>query len=180
MATHIIILSGERGAGKSTVCHKTVALAQAQGYICGGLITLRRPNEARDVLNVHTGSVRRLTLGPDDSPAIIQGRFRFSPATLAWGNNVLTHAAPCDLLVVDELGPLEIEQGWGWQQAFSVLRQAEFALALVVVRPTLVTQAQLKLPTSAMAVLTVASQNRNGLPATLLGMLERTKNVKNQ
>ncbi|HEY72282.1 MAG: hypothetical protein DRJ03_06080 [Chloroflexi bacterium] len=175
MTACIIILSGERGAGKSTVCRKTVSLAQAQGYVCGGLITLRCPGDDLDVLDARDGSTRRLTLDPGDSPAVIQGRFRFSPGTLAWGNNVLARAAPCDLLVVDELGPLEIEQGWGWQRAFSVLHKAKFALALVVVRPELVAQAQLKLPKSAMTVLTVTNQNRGGLPVTLLGMLEREK-----
>ncbi|MEA3340369.1 MAG: nucleoside-triphosphatase [Chloroflexota bacterium] len=173
MTARIIILSGERGAGKSTVCRKTVALAQAQGYTCGGLITLRCPGDDLDVLDTRAGSTRRLTLGPDDSPAVIQGRFRFNPGTLAWGNNVLARATPCDLLVVDELGPLEIEQGWGWQQALTALRKAEFTLALVVVRPGLVMQVQLKLPESALAVLTVTDQNRDGLPATLLGILER-------
>jgi len=173
MTARTIILSGERGAGKSAVCRKTVTLAQAQGYTCGGLITLRCPGDDLDVLDTRDGSTRRLTLDPGVSPAVIQGRFRFSPGTLAWGNNVLARAAPCDLLVVDELGPLEIEQGWGWQRAFSVLRKAEFALALVVVRPELVMRAQLKLPESALAVITVTDQNRDGLPATLLGMLER-------
>ncbi len=172
MAKRIIILSGERGAGKSIVCRKTVALAQNRGHTCGGLITLRRPDDNLDVLDVRSGSVRRLTLEPKVSPAVIQGRFRFSPETLAWGNEILTRATPCDLLVVDELGPLEIEQGWGWQRAFDVLRKSEFALALVVVRPELVAQAQLKLPKSAMAVLTVTRQNRDELPATLLETLE--------
>ncbi|MBU0705024.1 MAG: hypothetical protein KKC18_14285, partial [Chloroflexi bacterium] len=40
MKARIIIISGECGVGKSTVCHKTVTLAQNRGYICGGIITL--------------------------------------------------------------------------------------------------------------------------------------------
>jgi len=178
----IIILSGERGAGKSTVCRKTVSLAQAQGYVCGGLITLRCPGDDLDVLDARDGSTRRLTLDPGDSPAVIQGRFRFSPGTLAWGNNVLARAAPCDLLVVDELGPLEMERGQGWLRAFDVLRGADFALALVVVRPDLVVRAQLQLPISATAVLTVTPENRDDLPAVLLETLERElqRNVKRE
>jgi len=131
MTAHTIILTGERGAGKSTVCRETIALAQAKQYTCGGVLTLSRSNGARDVLDVSSGHVRRLTVESDVGPAMIQGRFRFDPETLAWGNEALTHATPCHLLVVDELGPLEIERGGGWLKAFDVLREADFKLALV-------------------------------------------------
>lgn len=173
MTARIIIISGERGVGKSTVCHKTVTLAQSAGYICGGIITLHRPSDVLEVLDVRSGFARQLTLEPGVSPAVIQGRFRFDPRVLLWGDDVLARATPCDLLVVDELGPLELEQGWGWQQALTVLHKADFALAFVVVRPELVIQAQLKLPESAMAVLMVTAENRDELPAALLEMLKR-------
>ncbi|MFQ6101697.1 MAG: nucleoside-triphosphatase [Anaerolineae bacterium] len=173
MAARMILLTGERGVGKSTVCRKTIALVQARRYTCGGLLTLHRSNGALDVLDVRSGYVRRLTLQLDESPAVIQGRFRFDPEALVWGNNTLTRATPCHLLVVDELGPLELEREQGWLQAFDVLHESDFTLALVVVRPELVVRAQLNLPASATTVLSVTSDNRDGLPAVLLEMLER-------
>ena len=172
-AARIIILTGERGAGKSTVCRETIALAQARGHTCGGILTMRRADDALDVLNVRSGYVRRLTLDPDERPAVIQGCFRFSPETLAWGNDALGRAVPCQLLVVDELGPLEFEQGKGWQAAFDVLSGRDFTLAIVVVRPELIVKAQLRLPASAVNVLTVTTDNRDDLPALLLKMLGR-------
>jgi nucleoside-triphosphatase THEP1 len=173
MAAPVVILTGERGVGKSTVCRETFARAQARGYTCGGILTLSRPNGARDVLDVRSGKSRRLTLGTGASAAVVQGRFRFDPETLAWGNDVLARAVPCHLLVVDELGPLEIERGQGWPKAFDALRGTEFALALAVVRPELSTQAQRRLPVGATMVLTVTVDNRDGLPDVLLGKLER-------
>lgn len=173
MTTRTIILTGERGVGKSTVCRETIALAQAKRYSCGGILTLRRSDDILDVLDVHSGNVHRLTLEPGGKQAVVQGRFRFDPKILAWGNDALMHATPCHLLVVDELGPLEIEQEQGWQQAFEVLHEAKFDMALVVVRPELVTRVQLKLPASATLVLSVTLDNRDGLPATLMEMLER-------
>jgi nucleoside-triphosphatase THEP1 len=172
VAAHIVILSGERGVGKSTVCRETIALARARGYTCGGLLTLSRPDDTLDVLDVRSGDVRRLTIGPDASPAVIQGRFRFFPQTQAWGNLVLARTWPNHRLVVDELGPLEIERGGGWLKAFDVLRRPDFALALVVVRPELVAQAQLKLPAGATTVLTVRPDNRDDLSGHLLGLLQ--------
>jgi nucleoside-triphosphatase THEP1 len=173
MAAPIVILTGERGVGKSTVCRETVARAQARGYACGGILTLSRPNGARDVLDVRSGNLRRLTLGTGASAAVVQGCFRFDPETLAWGNDVLACAVPCHLLVVDELGPLEIERRQGWPKAFDVLRGTDFALALAVVRSELSAQAQRKLPVGATIVLIVTVQNRDELPDVLLGMLEQ-------
>jgi nucleoside-triphosphatase THEP1 len=169
----IVILTGKRGAGKSTVCHKTVALAQAKDYTCAGLITLSHPDGALDVLDVRAGDTRWLTLASDVQPAVIQGRFRFDPQTLAWGNGVFAQAPPCNLLVVDELGPLELARKEGWTKAFVALGKNSFALALVVVRPELVVQAQMRLPASATVVFAVTPDSRNGLPATLLEILER-------
>jgi len=182
VTARIVILTGERGAGKSTVCRETLALAQARGYTCGGVLTLSRTNGALDVLDVRSGCVRRLTLRtepqdealePDASPAVIQGRFHFDPEILAWGNDALSRARACQLLVVDELGPLEIERGEGWLETFDVLRRNDFALALVVVRPELIVQAQLKLPVGAVTVLTVTAHNRDDLPGVLLEILDK-------
>ena len=186
MSARTIIMTGERGVGKTTVCQRVVALAQAeQGcthrdvltgmypstYTCGGLLTLAHPDGSRDVLDVGSGDERRLTLPPNSDQGVVQGCFRFDPETLAWGNDVLSRILACDLLVVDELGPLEIERGRGWVRAFDVLRDASFTLAIVVVRPELVVQAQLRLPTSATTVFTVTLENRDSLPEGLVQIL---------
>lgn len=176
MTSSIIILTGERGVGKTTACREAVTLAQTKEYTCGGIITLTQPDGELDVLDVNGGEVRRLTLLPDAKPAIIQGCFRFDPDTMGWGNMALARATPCQLLVVDELGPLELEQQRGWKTAFDVLQKGNFALALAVVRPELVVKAQLRLPSSATTVLTVTLENRDSLPPILLDMLERAIN----
>lgn len=171
--SRVIVLTGERGIGKSTICREVVALAQEAEYACGGLVTLCHSDGTRTLLNVSNGERHQLTLGPDQEPAVVQGRFRFDPKVLKWGDTVLARAVPCALLVVDELGPLEIERGKGWASALNVLRGGKFMLALVVVRPELLVQAQLQLPTSATTVLTVTVENRDLLPASLFEMLQR-------
>ncbi len=43
---------------------------------------------------------------------------------------------PCDLFVLDELGPLEFDRHQGWTAGFDLLAAAStFRLAIVVVRP---------------------------------------------
>ncbi len=178
MTAHIIILTGEQQAGKTTVCQKTITLAQARGYTCGGLLTVSHADDVRDVRDARTGRARQLTIEANDpdtdtKTAVVQGHFRFDPETMAWGNDTFAHVAACHLLVVDELGPLEIERGRGWQSAFDALQKKHFALALVVVRPELVQAAKSKLPANQTTTLTVETHNRDDLPNVLLEMLEK-------
>jgi len=51
------------------------------------------------------------------------------------GNQAIAAAPPCDLLVVDELGPLEFEQNIGWRATFEILEGQKYKLAIVVIRP---------------------------------------------
>ncbi|TET53665.1 MAG: hypothetical protein E3J64_03215 [Anaerolineales bacterium] len=173
MEGRLVLLSGERGAGKTTVCRETIELARSHGYTCGGLLTLPRGDGVLDVLDVRSGDSQQLTVDPADPEAVPQGAFHFGLQTLSWGNGVLATAAPCDLLVIDELGPLEIVQGRGWWKAFDGLRRSDFALALAVIRPKLLTRAHLKLPLVSTTVLTATTENRQELPEAIVALLRR-------
>jgi nucleoside-triphosphatase THEP1 len=138
-------------------------------------MTTSHPDGARQVLNARTGQTRRLTFKPGRSnanDAVVQGRFRFDAEILAWGNEILARATPCDLLFVDELGPLEIERAEGWQKAFDVLLEGNYALGLIVVRPRLLEPMRSKLPAGSTTVLHVTPHNRDDLPSLLVDMLE--------
>ncbi|HEY76531.1 MAG TPA: DUF2478 domain-containing protein [Thermoflexia bacterium] len=171
MSGRILLLTGERGVGKTTVCREVVARAKEAGYTCGGLLTLQADEpDGRVVVDVSTGDARPLTV-PEGGMEM--GRYRFDPSVLAWGAEAIARAVPCDLLVVDEVGPLEVERGQGWAIALDILRAAQFRLALVVVRPELIGAVQLRLPASAPAVLRVTEHNRDQLPNLLFSLLER-------
>lgn len=174
----VIILTGERAVGKSTVCRRAAILAQGRGYTCCGIVTLAQQG-VRDVLDVGSGQRRRLTRSARPAhvhavnEAVTQGRFRFNPETLSWGNTVLSQAGPCDLLVVDEVGPLEMERGQGFVTAFDTLQAGRYRLALLVVRPELLAQACDRLNACALEVLAVTRENRDRLPFSLVEMVER-------
>jgi nucleoside-triphosphatase THEP1 len=65
------------------------------------------------------------------------GVWYFNLRTLEWGNQVLEISLPCDLLIVDELGPLELTHQMGWRAALDILPLSGYRLALVVIRPEL-------------------------------------------
>jgi nucleoside-triphosphatase len=138
----IRLVTGQAGAGKTTFCSELIRRARKQGLDVAGLLTLPRLNDGQkagfDVVDVRTGTRRRLAeaIGAADGPTT--ERWQFHRESLDWGTEVLLRATPCDFLLIDELGPLEILQGSGWVHAFDVLRAGEYGLAVVVVRPALV------------------------------------------
>ena len=167
-SSKIIILTGARGVGKSTVCLKAASLARERGYTCGGLVTLSHPDGSREVLALNDGSSRPLTAPPGyTGKVVVQGRFRFLAETLTWGNELLATHPPCHLLVVDELGPLELERHGGWWRAIESLQAGRFDLGVAVVRPELVEKAQKALGRD-VTVFTVTIANREQAPALLL------------
>ncbi len=118
-----ILVTGERDAGKTVFCR---ALVEAVRALPGppavaGVVSPRVYEGGEqvgiDVEDLRTGRRRRLaTLRSPGEPALSEATklWRFDEEALAWGNEVLRSATPCDLLVVDELGPLEFEEGRGW------------------------------------------------------------------
>ena len=59
----LVILTGERRVGKSTVCAELTVLAREAGLRCGGILTLANDGE-RDVVDAQTRERRRLTRPP--------------------------------------------------------------------------------------------------------------------
>lgn len=139
---NICVVTGWRGVGKTALCQKVVAQVQQGKRKVAGLLSPGRFNgeaktgifavdltsrETRLLASTVEGEIVGLQLNP----------WTFDPQVLEWGNQCLRHATRPDLLVIDEIGPLEFERETGWWSTFDVLRQKSFQLALVVIRPEL-------------------------------------------
>ena len=94
--------------------------------------------------------------------------WEFESEVFAWGNASLSTAAPCDLLIVDELGPLELLGGRGWVRALEVLRAGQFGAALVVCRPSLLDELEASLGGPFAGVFTVDPEESYELPDVIL------------
>ncbi|GAB4530431.1 MAG: hypothetical protein Kow0063_08530 [Anaerolineae bacterium] len=141
MPGRIFVLSGPLGIGKTSTCLQLVDLAQGRGLDCAGLVCPARfrgrQKAGIDVLDLRTCERRSLAEADDRPAALRTSGYRFDASALTWGAAVLAAACPCDLLFVDEIGPLELERGQGWVNALDVLRTGSFKFAVVVVRPHL-------------------------------------------
>ena len=138
----IWMVTGPRGMGKSSFCREMAESAQNAGWEVAGILSLVQMEWGlkTGILaeDLRTGISRRLasTVRRSESDLAF-GDWYFDRQTLEWGSQVLEHSLPCDLLVVDELGPLELTRQMGWQVAFDVLHRGRYRLALIVIRPEL-------------------------------------------
>jgi nucleoside-triphosphatase THEP1 len=138
----IAILTGASGTGKTTTCGRLLDHARDLGLDCAGILSPARVDGGAkvgiDVVDVRTEERRRLA-EVDELPARLRlGPYRFDDEAVAWGAARLGVACPCDILFVDEIGPLEMDRGEGWVNALDILRVGHYSLAVAVVRGSLV------------------------------------------
>jgi nucleoside-triphosphatase len=171
----VVLLTGERGVGKTYLCQQVVRQARVLGRRCAGVVSPAVFDGGRKVaitlVDVATGESRPLAFADEVPGEVRSGRFRFVSSTLEWGARVVETSTPCDLLVVDEVGPIELESGKGLVAALDVLRAGGFALALVVVRPELIEELAELLSDSEVQILEVTLTNRDQLPEHIVGLL---------
>jgi nucleoside-triphosphatase THEP1 len=141
------IITGEIGAGKTTLCVNLVESFRQLGWQISGV---QSPAIFEDgiktgiaVVNLATEEKRKLAThefkpeGSEKDPL----HWRFDPEVLHWGNQVLENAVPTELLVVDEIGILELVRGEGWKQALTAINSKHYYLAILIMRPKLMEKA---------------------------------------
>ena len=139
----LFIVTGQSGIGKTTYCAGIVRAAQARKRTVGGILC---PAVFRDdikigidLVNLATGERRQFAqLTNPDSQAATVGHWRMNPNTLAWGNHILAESPDGDVLIIDELGPLEFNKQQGFVAGLRRLDARQYRTALVVIRPSLV------------------------------------------
>ena len=176
----VILLTGPSGLGKTTVCTKVIERARARGLTVGGVVTenlaTRAGVSAQYVTDIVGGERRRLATATRDrepmrarpegqgrpvSPAEFAACWTFDAEGVAFGNAVLaaTSAKLPDLLVVDQIGPLEFWCGGGFSAVFDVVSRGGQAALLIVVHPLTLNQAKECFP-EPLHVLEVAPETR--------------------
>lgn len=142
------IITGEIGAGKSVLCASLIKAFDDLGWQISGLrspaIMEAGKKTGIAVENLSTKEIRQLAVhdykpeGLEDEPIL----WTFDPLVLEWGNQVFAQAVPTDLLVVDEIGPLEMKREQGWVKALCALDSRQYRQAILVMRPKLLAMAQ--------------------------------------
>lgn len=173
----ILLLTGPVGVGKTTVAERVTGLARRQGLACGGLLApavVDACGQKTGIWGIDVATGRRRTLARTDhdlgGPSM--GPYSFDAAALAWATDVVARAiGACDLLLVDEIGKLELWHDLGLAPVLPHLAAGEAPRALVLVRESLLDELQARLERIETAVFEVQEENRDELPARVLASL---------
>jgi nucleoside-triphosphatase THEP1 len=143
----LIFISGQSGSGKTHWCLELVEHAKAHGINAVGLVSpgvFEAGNKIGiELVDVASGSRKRLAVCRGKSG---KGQFTldwdFSDEVLNWGNSILGQLETCQLLILDEIGPLELQRGEGLMNSIALINARHYGLACVVIRPSLLEIAQ--------------------------------------
>jgi len=170
-----VLLTGTRQVGKTSVCQAVAELARARGHDIQGVLSpaMHDGNSAKVGFEaLDAGSGQRWLLAHTeqglDGPRI--GPYVFDAAGLARAIGVLKRA--CDatdgLLLVDEIGPLELERGQGVAPILDRLPLQGPGHVLIVVRPALLPALRRRLSRADFSIYTVTEHNRETLPGHIV------------
>jgi nucleoside-triphosphatase THEP1 len=137
----IIVLSGVPGSGKTTLCQEIYRRLSDQGVDVAGIISppvFENGIKTRILVrDLRTGRQTQLAEIEATPGSLTEKRWRFSSEGWEHGRTGLARALPCDVLIIDEIGPIEILLSEGWVYALELLKEVEYRKALVTVRPEL-------------------------------------------
>lgn len=165
----LVVVTGQVGAGKTTVCERVIDIARHKKYTCGGVITRKTGDGGILAVDVRSGtsmplaSTRAIYRGPQT------GKYWFNPAGIEFGMEAIRLGAGSRILVVDELGYLEIE-GEGFASATGIMRRRKVRDSIVVIRSELV-EAFLPLLSNAALIFRTMPENRDSLPEQIAALL---------
>lgn len=161
----LLLVTGPSGAGKTVWCRALQTEAVAHGLSVAGLLS--PPVMAGghkigiDLEDLGSGERRRLATrtqvlldGNEPLPpgGVTTGDWSFDAEVVRWGNDVLATVRCPDVLIIDELGPLEFRQGKGLQAAMRLIDSWRCNLICVTIRPGLIGAARMRWPWSQILV----------------------------
>lgn len=174
----IALVTGEIGSGKTTVCQRTLDRLLRLGMRCMGILSLPcfdavGVKSGIDVLDVTTGERRHLADYIHNGGKTI-GHYSFDEKTSSWAVERLAAAVASgpDLLVVDEIGPLEMVRRRGFVDALGALSDRKTVpRGLVVVRWAYVAMLEDSINREDVCRFVVHPYSRDGLPGELAAAL---------
>jgi len=168
---YLVLLAAPRGAGKTTACAWFVEQGRQAGMRIGGILAPARYDSQEHKTGIYAVDAfteeRRLLATVEQEPdKATVGQYRFDPEVMAWslGRVLLALDAPIDVVVIDEIGPLELVQKGGFAPALEHLLQAQATAAVLIVRAELLTRLQGDLAAYSPATISLTRANRDQVP----------------
>ena len=164
----IIIITGNRGSGKTTLAYEYIDLLKRKDIKIGGVITKSDDTKRYEnkflysVVDILTNEEKKLLTSVKSTEKSIKvGRFYMNLDALSWANEKITAASKiCSALLIDELGPAEL-QGFGYARIAKELVNRYKGLIIFIVRIEILEQMRLFLHCSPETTIIVNAENSN-------------------
>lgn len=159
----LFVLTGSVRSGKTTFLERAVAGWKSAGLAVGGFLSVARPgnghDQGYDLVDLKDGTSAPFLKrrGEPDWPSV--GPYRLVPEILERAGSILTRDRDADILIVDEIGPLELGGGGLWPAFVKAL--ASGARCLCVVREGILDEFQARIGPTRLRVF------RHGAPGIL-------------
>lgn len=171
----VIVVTGDVGVGKTTVCRKLIAIAKNRGYDCGGILTDKAPDKGIIIEDIGSGKTERLASVEDiyDGPSTL--KHHFNSEGIEFGIGAIERAVSATILVVDEIGHLE-SRGEGFTRVLELIEAGGVRNCVIVIRSELLAAFMVWLPTA--LVFNITIDNREQLPDEIGSVLLKGLEVK--
>lgn len=170
-----ILLSSPSGVGKTSACQRFIHLTKQANFNVQGVLSIpvfeHHQKIAIRLRDLSTNEERFLAYlaQHDENPNV--GPWRFIPKTVAWGNTILKQITSSDVLLIDEIGPLELLQGEGLTEILPAIRASKAKLSILTIRPMLIDALVDQLKEIPCRTLQLTKENREQIPHLLLNFL---------
>jgi nucleoside-triphosphatase THEP1 len=120
----VAIVTGEKGSGKTHFLAETANELKKRGLDVGGVYTRKIRNNDEilgyGAVNAATGEERPFLRKNNEDGGLRVGSFSIDSAGLEFGQKAIERALNANLLIIDEIGKLELEGG-GWYDELNAL-----------------------------------------------------------
>ncbi len=135
----LFVITGEVDSGKTALLHKVINLLQIENIGICGIVSVSDEREkfVYYVKDISSGISTVLCTQKKIENAIKIGRYYFYSEGLSFGSQVLLKCKDSNLVIVDEVGPLELRNK-GWAKALQFLFAQSNAIQIWTIRKKLV------------------------------------------